>query len=111
MKQKNLDQFQVFFNFMTVLLTTVIFVKLLGSLKLLKILITIPMASAEAERCFSTLKRIKNFLRNMMSQERLSALAMLSKERDLIESIPDFNQRVIEMFAAAKYRRIDFLSK
>ncbi|CAH0547102.1 unnamed protein product [Brassicogethes aeneus] len=55
------------------------------SLKLLKILITIPMASAEAERCFSTLKRIKNFLRTSMSQERLSALAMLSKERDLIE--------------------------
>jgi hypothetical protein len=31
-----------------------------------------------------------------MSQEKFSALAMLSKERDLIESIPDFNQRVID---------------
>lgn len=81
------------------------------TIKLLKILITIPMASAEAERCFSTLKRIKNFLRNTMSQERLSALAMLSKERDLIESIPDFNQRVIEKFASAKDRRMDFLFK
>jgi hypothetical protein len=79
------------------------------SVKLLKILITIPMASAEAERCFSTLKRIKTFLRNTMSQERLSALAMLSKERDLIESIPDFNQRVIDKFAGAKEHRMDFL--
>lgn len=81
------------------------------TLKLIKILITIPMASAEAERCFSTLKRIKTFLRNTMSEERLSALAMLSKERDLIESIPDFNQRVIDKFAAAKDRRMDFLFK
>lgn len=81
------------------------------TLKLVKLLITIPMASAEAERCFSTLKRIKTFLRNTMGQERLSALAMLSKERDLIESIPDFNQRVIDKFAAAKDRRMDFLFK
>ncbi|CAH1106263.1 unnamed protein product [Psylliodes chrysocephalus] len=81
------------------------------TLKLIKILITIPMASAEAERCFSTLKRIKTFLRNTMCQKRLSALAMLSKERDLIESIPDFNQRVIDKFATTKDRRMDFLFK
>lgn len=81
------------------------------TIKLLKILITIPMSSAEAERCFSTLKRIKTFLRNTMGQERLSALAMLSKERNLIEGIPDFNQRVIDKFAAAKDRRMDFLFK
>lgn len=81
------------------------------SLKLLKILITIPMTSSEAERCFSTLKRIKTFLRNTMSEERLSALAMLSKEKELIEDIPDFNQRVIDKFAAAKERRMDFLYK
>jgi len=31
--------------------------------KLLKILITTPMSTAEAERCFSALKRIKTFLR------------------------------------------------
>lgn len=46
------------------------------SMKLLKIIITIPMSTAESERCFSTLKRIKTFLRNTMHQERLSALAM-----------------------------------
>lgn len=43
---------------------------------LLKIIITTPMTTAEAERCFSTLKRIKTFLRNTMTQERLNALAM-----------------------------------
>ena len=45
---------------------------------LLNILITTPMTTAEAERCFSTLKRIKTFLRNAMGQELLNALAMLS---------------------------------
>ncbi|KAK6299447.1 hypothetical protein J4Q44_G00294800, partial [Coregonus suidteri] len=44
---------------------------------LLNILITTPMTTAEAERCFSTLTRVKTFLRNSMGQERLNALAML----------------------------------
>lgn len=46
-----------------------------------------------------------------MCQERLSALAMLSKERDFIAEIPDFNQRVIDKFASSKDRRMDFLFK
>lgn len=79
--------------------------------KLLSVLVTIPMSTSEAERCFSTLKRIKTFLRNTISQERLSALAMLSIERDFILSIPDFNQKVIEKFASTKERRMDFLYK
>ncbi|KAJ8375412.1 hypothetical protein SKAU_G00059920 [Synaphobranchus kaupii] len=63
---------------------------------LLKILITTPMTTAESERCFSTLKRIKTFLRNTMTQDRLNALAMLSMEKNLIRNIPDFNNMVIE---------------
>ncbi len=65
---------------------------------LLKILITTPMTTAEAERCFSTLKRIKTFLRNSMTQERLNALAMLSMEERLVTEMTDFNQKVIEEF-------------
>ncbi|GBM23673.1 hypothetical protein AVEN_117416-1 [Araneus ventricosus] len=45
--------------------------------KLLLIIVTIPMTTAQAERCFSTLKRVKTFLRSTMSENRLSALAML----------------------------------
>jgi len=37
--------------------------------KLIRIIATIPMTSAEAERSFSTLKRIKTFLRNSMAEE------------------------------------------
>ncbi|XP_073337216.1 zinc finger MYM-type protein 1-like [Pagrus major] len=55
---------------------------------LLKIIITTPMTTAESERCFSTLKRIKTFLRNTMSQDRLNALAMLSMEKKLVKNHP-----------------------
>ncbi|KAL1279200.1 hypothetical protein QQF64_025873 [Cirrhinus molitorella] len=78
---------------------------------LLKILITTPMTTAEAERCFSTLKRIKTFLRNSMTQERLNALAMLSMEKRLVIEITDFNMKVIEKFASQKERRAKFLFK
>ena len=79
------------------------------SVKLLKVLITIPMTTSKAERCFPYLKRIKTFLRNTMGQERLSALAMLSIEKDFIMGIQDFNNKVIDKFAQSKDRRADFL--
>jgi len=75
---------------------------------LLKIIVTIPMTTAEPERCFSSLKRIKTFVRNSMHQERLTALAMLSIEKKLINSMGDFNTKVIEKFASKKNRRMDF---
>lgn len=53
------------------------------TVKLLNILITIPMSSSEAERCFSMLKRVKTFLRNTMNEDRLNALGMLSFEKIL----------------------------
>jgi hypothetical protein len=63
---------------------------------LLKIMVTTPMTTAELERCFSTMKRIKTFLRSIMSEERLSVLAMLSAEKNLLESSSNF--KVIEAF-------------
>jgi hypothetical protein len=74
---------------------------------LLRIIVTIPMTTAEPERCFSSLKRIKTFLRNTMNEDRLTALAMLSIEKTLVSSINDFNTKVIEKFASKKNRRID----
>lgn len=79
------------------------------SSKLLKVLTTVSMTTAKSERCFSTSKRTKTFLRNTMGQERCLALLMISTERDVIMSTTDFNQKVIEKFAAAKVRRTDFL--
>ncbi|XP_037334942.2 zinc finger MYM-type protein 1-like [Pungitius pungitius] len=68
------------------------------TVRLLRILITTPMTTAEPERCFSTLKRIKTFLRNNVTHDRLNALAMLSMEKQLLRDIPDFNKKVIERF-------------
>ncbi|KAL2088089.1 hypothetical protein ACEWY4_016917 [Coilia grayii] len=81
------------------------------TVSLLNILITTPMTTSESERCFSTLNRIKTFLRNTMAQDWLNALAMLSIEKKLTRDIPDFNTRVIEKFANQKDRRAKFLYK
>ena len=81
------------------------------TVSLLEIIITTPMTTAESERCFSTLKRIKTFLRNTMAQDRLNALAMLSMVKNLIENILDFNTKVIEKFAIQKDRRAKFMYK
>lgn len=78
---------------------------------LLHIIITTPMTTAEAERNFSTLKRIKTFLRSTMNEERLSALAMLSSEKTMIQSIANFNELVVDKFSTLKDRRMDFSFK
>ena len=79
--------------------------------KLLKILITTPMSTAEAERCFSTLKRIKTFLRSTMTNDRLSALGMITIENKMTTDTIDFNEQVINDFAKSKSRRMDFVFK
>ena len=78
---------------------------------LLKAIITVPMTSCEAERRFSTLKKVTTFLRNTVSEDRLNALAMLSIGRNLVRDSIDFNQNVIDMFAQLKNRRAKFLFK
>lgn len=79
--------------------------------KLINIIITIPMTTSEPERCFSTLKRIKTFLRNNMNQDRLNALAMLSIEKPFISTAPNLNEKVIDIFVKIKHRRMDFTLK
>ena len=74
--------------------------------KLIKILITTTMITAESERSFSTSKRIKTFLRNTMLNERLNALAILSIEKQMISEMKHFNNTVIDVFATSKNRRL-----
>ena len=58
-----------------------------GILQLLNIVQTIAVTSSSCERTFSSLKRIKTYLRSTMGDERLSSLSVLSIERDLSSDI------------------------
>ena len=59
--------------------------------KLLKIVLTIPMTTAEPERCFSTLKRIKTFLWSTTNTDRFSTLGMRSIADEMIVQIKGSN--------------------
>ncbi|CAH1993781.1 unnamed protein product [Acanthoscelides obtectus] len=61
---------------------------------------TAPMSTSGAERNFSRLKRIKTFLRSTMTQDRLTALTMLSFGKEFISTMENFNEKVIDKFAA-----------
>ncbi|KAH9733977.1 TTF-type domain-containing protein [Citrus sinensis] len=71
-----------------------------------RILLTMHVTVASAERSFSKLKLIKSFLRSTMSQERLNGLAMLSIEKDFLGHL-NFED-LINNFASKKARRIIF---
>jgi len=55
--------------------------------QLVRLLLTIPCSSAEAERSFSSLRRLKTYLRNSMSQQRLNHLAVLQVHRERLDGI------------------------
>ena len=42
-----------------------------------------PMSTATPERTFSSLKRLKTYLRNSTSETRLNGLALMSVHRDI----------------------------
>ncbi|KAL4131234.1 hypothetical protein QTP88_008575 [Uroleucon formosanum] len=69
----------------------------------LRIMLTIPVTSACAERSFSKLKLIKTYLRNKLSQDKLSDLALISIEQEISNNI-DY-QNLLETFASKKSRK------
>lgn len=73
----------------------------------LQILLTIAVSIASCERSFSKLKLILSYLRASMGQDRLTDLALLSVEREMLETI-NFDA-IIDKFAAAKARKINLL--
>ena len=65
----------------------------------------IAVTSVESERSFSVLKCIKTRLRSSMAEDRLSALATLSIEREIAENL-DFQMIIDEFGSADNNRRI-----
>jgi hypothetical protein len=65
------------------------------TLRMIKNAITLPISQVTCERSFSKMKIIKNYLRNSMTDRRLSDLTVLAIERDF-----DINyERVIDTFS------------
>lgn len=52
-----------------------------------RILLSVLVIVASAEKCFSKLKLINTYFRSSMSQEMLNGLAILSIEKDMLENI------------------------
>ena len=73
----------------------------------LRHLLTLPVTVASGERSFSTLKRLKTYMRSTMAQDRLSALATISIEHEVQQSL-DMDE-VISRFAEAKVRKVRFV--
>ncbi|XP_050065229.1 zinc finger MYM-type protein 1-like [Aphis gossypii] len=68
--------------------------------------LTLPVTSANAERSFSKLKLIKNYLRSTQEQERLSDLAILAIEAKEAEKM-DIKE-LIKTFSELKARKKNF---
>ncbi|GJV81323.1 RNA-directed DNA polymerase, eukaryota [Tanacetum coccineum] len=71
-----------------------------------KILLTIPVTVASAERSFSKLKILKSYLRSTMSQERLNGLAILSIKSKFLANVD--HDKIIDEFASRNARRHRF---
>ena len=73
------------------------------------IALTLPSTTCTIERSFSTLRRVKTWLRSSMSDERLSGLCMMSVHRSKISSNKkEYIEKVIDMFGSES-RRMKFL--
>lgn len=72
---------------------------------LLHLLLTLPVSVATAERSFSTLRRLKTWLRSRMTEQRLTGLALMNIHREHSVSV----DAVIDRFAKSKPRLLDFV--
>ncbi|XBI51638.1 hypothetical protein VPH35_034126 [Triticum aestivum] len=72
-----------------------------------RILLTIPVTVASAERSFSKLKLLKNCLRSTMLQDRLNGLATCCIEKDILDKID--LEILINDFASRNARRSFFM--
>ena len=69
--------------------------------------VTIPVTSATAEQSFSTLNRVKSYLRSTMAEDRLNNISILSIESELSRNI-DYD-KVIDKFSLMNQRRLTLM--
>ena len=68
----------------------------------MQILATLPVTTCTCERSISTLRRLKTYLRNAMTENRLNNLALLHIHRDIHIDV----QEVVDQFAIRHPRRM-----
>lgn len=69
----------------------------------LRMVLSTPATNCSAERSFSTLRRVKNYLKSTTSHDRLTSLALLAIEGRLTQTIS--YDDIIDKFARKKARR------
>ena len=69
-----------------------------------RIFITLAVTNCSAERSFFCLKRVKNYLRSTMTENRLNSLAILCIESELLQQLD--TEDLIDKFANEKVRRV-----
>ena len=78
--------------------------------RLLRILCTLPLTSAECERTFSCMRRLKSYLRSTMNAERFNELALLATHRSKDINLINFRRRFINMRKRCMELLYDILS-
>ncbi|KAJ3656534.1 hypothetical protein Zmor_015605 [Zophobas morio] len=79
--------------------------------KLLKMVCTMPLITAEPGRCCKTFAQARTFFEKVQVQDNYDILAMCSLGKDLMQSTPDFNELVIGHFSSQSKRLADFTYK
>ena len=75
--------------------------------QLLRILITCPASSCEAERSFSALRRLKTYLRSTMQQSRLNSLAICYIHKHILDKL-NVVSLCTEFIGSIEYRKTIF---
>ena len=73
-----------------------------------RLLLVLPATSCTAERSFSCLRRLKSWLRSNMGEQRLTYLALLNINRELVDNI-DLKKVVNGFVKGATVRENTFL--
>ena len=78
--------------------------------RLLRILCTLPLTSAECERTFSCMRRLKSDLRSTMNAERFNGLSLLATHRSKDINLINVRRRFINMHKRRMELVYDILS-
>ena len=72
--------------------------------QLVRLLLTIPASSAETERSFSSLRRLKSYLHTTMKQQRLNHCTVLHEHQAALDNL-DFNEIAQDFVDKCETRR------